>query len=119
MITTAERDAMRVTAEKALPQTATIQRDSGGSDSGGGFSEDFDDLTPDVPCRVAPAGGGEGGVNGGRVADETTHIVTLPAATDVTEADRLIVDDNTYDVTLVRERGEWEITRRVEVKERH
>lgn len=117
MITEAERAAMRETAEDALPQIAAIERNTPASDGGGGQTDNWQTLDSSVPCRIAPVGGGETGTTGARVAQETTHIATLPAETPVAEADRLTIGDATYDVTLVRERGEWEITRRVECKE--
>lgn len=117
MLTATQLAAMRATAQAALPQTCTIQRKTVVSDGGGGTSETWADHATDVPCRIAPVGGGETGTAGDRVADESTHIITLPAQADVTEADRLEIDGQTFEATLARTRGTWEITRRVEARE--
>jgi SPP1 family predicted phage head-tail adaptor len=116
MLTTAEITAMRATADTALPDVATVQRATTVSDGGGGTTTSWADVAT-VACRIAPAGGGEGATTGERVVDESTHIVTFPALADVTEADRLLVDGQTFNVTLVKQRGAWELSRRAEAKE--
>jgi len=116
MLTPGELAAMRGTAEDALPGTAVISGGTFASDGGGGGSVAYLPFGT-VSCRLAPVGGGETGTPGDRIADESTHIITLPAATSITEANRVTYDGKTYEVTLVRERGQWELTRRVEVKE--
>lgn len=116
MLTPGDIAAMRATAGLALPDTATLERLTSTSDGGGGFTETWAQQGDALPCRVAPLGGGEGGNAGGRVSDETTAVVTLPAGTDVTESDRLVIAGRRYEVTVVRERSD-EITRRTEVKE--
>lgn len=115
MLTTPEVTRMRAIQESALPGTATIRRLTRVSDGGGGYTEQWTDIAT-VACRLAPVGGGEG-VTGGRVDDRTTHIITLPALTDVTEADRLLTGGQTFEATLVRTRGQWELSRRVEARE--
>lgn len=122
LLSAGQVDAMRRVAVQALPDLATIQRRTRTSDGGGGSTEQWADVAT-VAARITPVGGGEVGTVsgtstiGGRVIATTTHIVTLPAGTDVLAADQLVVDGTTYEVTLVRKHGEWEITRRVEVRE--
>ncbi len=117
MLTTAEITAMRATSDTALPDLATIQRATTVSDGGGGTTTSWADQAT-VACRVAPAGGGETGTTGGRVVDESSHVITLPAGTDVVEADRLLVNaTQAYNVTLVKQREAWELSRRIECKE--
>lgn len=123
MLTGGDLAGMRATINAALPDKATIQRKTSVSDGGGGQTESWASLATGVACGIAPVAGGEGGrmigssTAGGRVVDETTHIVTLPNGQDITEADRVVVNNQVYDVTLVRKRGLWELSRRVEVKE--
>lgn len=107
---------------RMLPDRATIQRSTDAPDGGGGLTQTWAPLAADVPCRLAPVGGGEdsarGGSGGGdRISDSATAIVTFRAGQDVTEADRIVIAGQTFDVQLVRRRGEYELTRRVEVKE--
>lgn len=123
MLSDADIAGMRSTLNTLLPDTATISRKTT-ANVGGEETESWASIATGVACRIAPIGGGEAGAGGGqsgavggRVVDETTHIVTLAAGTDIEEADRVAIDGATYDVTLVRKRGAWELTRRVEVRE--
>lgn len=106
---------MRATALGALPSQATIQRLTRTPSGGGGYTEGWANLAT-VACRIAPMGGGER-IVASAVDDRTTHVVTFPALTDVEEADRVDIDGQTFEVTVVRKRGAWEISRRVEVQE--
>jgi hypothetical protein len=104
-----------------LPDLALIERPTKVSDGGGGYTQTWATLADMVPCRLAPVGGGEddrGGAGGGdRISDESTAILTFAAGTDVTESDRVTVAGQRFDVLLVRHRGQYEITRRVEARE--
>lgn len=117
MLSDLELVGMRATLTSALPDTCAVERLTSESDGGGGSTLTWGTHLADIVCRLAPVAGGEEGTPGGRIADESTHIVTLPAQTDIAEADRLVIDDQVYEVTLVRTRGRWEITRRVECVE--
>lgn len=108
---------LRSVAELALPDRATIQRRAEVSDGGGGTTTSWSTHAAEVPCRLSPVGGGEIGTIGGRISDEATSLVTMAAGQDVVESDRLVIGDTTYDVQLVRRRGSWAITTRVECKE--
>lgn len=116
MLSDAQIAAAREIAERTLPDTCTIQRKTT-QNVGGEQVETWSDLATNVACRLAPVGGGEEGEVGGRISEEATVLITLPAKQDVEEADRIVLDGTTYEVNLVRKRGEWEITRRVECKE--
>lgn len=116
MLSDGQLAAMRATAGRYLPDTCTIQRRTQTSDGGGGTTTAWA-VAATVACRIAPVGGGENSSTGDRISDESTAIVTFPAGTDVTESDRLQVAARTWDVTLVRTRGAYEITRRCEIKE--
>jgi len=117
VLTAAQVTAMRATTASVLPDVATLERLTTVSDGGGGSTETWAQVGVPVACRIAPLAGGEGGQAGGRVADETTHVVTVAAGTEVTERDRLLIAGTRYEVTVVRERGAWELARRVEVRE--
>ena len=108
---------MRSVAERALPDICHTQRRSEVSDGGGGITTTWNEHLASVPCRLSPVGGGEIGLTGSRIEDESTSIVTMAWDTDVVEADRLLINGRAYDVTLVRRRGNWALTLRVEAKE--
>ncbi len=122
MLTASQIARMRATMNRALPDIAIIQRRTGASDGAGGVTYTWAPHAT-VACRVSPIAGGEmllsdrNSSSGDRAVDETTHVVTVAAETDITEADRVIVSGMTYEVTTVRARGEWELSRRVDVKE--
>ena len=122
MLTAARIARLRATAARALPDLCDIETRSTVSDGGGGTTTTWTVLSTNVPCRISPlgglsGGGGEQGTTGGRIADESTHIVTLTADTGLSESDRLRITGQVYEVLLVRTRGAWELTRRVECKE--
>lgn len=117
LLDSAQIAAMRVVAEQALPDVCTIRRSTDTSDAGGGTTQTWADQATLVPCRVSPIGGGERGMTGSRISDESTHVITLAAKTDVLEADRIVVEGVVYEITLVRKRGAWELTRRCECTE--
>lgn len=108
-----------------LPDEATILRPTEVSDGGGGQTVEWVERET-VPCRLDPYGGptsnrGAGGETTAhpieRVETRTAHIVFLPAQTDVELRDRLLINETTYEVNVLRQRGAWELTRSVECKE--
>jgi Phage head-tail joining protein len=123
VIPDAELDQIRSDAQQLLQGSCSILAKQSISDGGGGHTESWEPVAESVACRIAPVGGGvkdterNNGV-GHRVSDETTHIVTLPAGTDIDKTSRIDVDGSgLYEVTLIRTRTFDEFTRRVEVKE--
>ncbi len=113
------RARVRFSRADLFPDRATIQRPVVVADGGGGSDTTYPTLAADVPCRLAPIGGGEddGGSAGERISADATAVVTFAAGRDVAESDRIVIDGQTFDVQLVRRRGQLEITRRVEVRE--
>jgi head-tail adaptor len=116
LLTDAELTSMRATASEALPGSAVIQTSAYTSDGGGGGSYGWT-ASGTVACRIAPlnsAGEGES-TNGGRISANAEYIVTLPPSTSVDTNSRLVIDSQTYNVELVRDRS-WNVTTRVEVQ---
>lgn len=111
--------------EQILPDTGTILALSGASDGEGGETEEWSPIAT-TPCRLDPYGGptssrgagGEGqGHAGERIDSRTSHIVTMPANTAVSVENRIEINETTYEVNVLRRFGDWELTRRVEVRE--
>jgi head-tail adaptor len=107
---------MRRNMRRLLPSTCVIERKTV-ENVGGEEVETWKDHATGIACRIAPVGGGEMGESGGRISEEATALITLPAEQDIEEADRIVLSEETYEVVLVRKRGSWELTRRCEVKE--
>lgn len=87
------------------------------SDGGGGGTASWV-YGSSIPCRVDPLNDrGIGSVIAGRIDERTTHLITVPAGTDVPAASRFAVSGRgTFEVTAVPERtAEW--TRVFEVVE--
>lgn len=118
-------EARAVLEAELLPDEATILRPTEESDGGGGRVTKWASRGT-VACRLDPYGGatssrGAGGESklhpAERLDTRIVHIVTVPAGTDVQLKDRLEINDATYEVNILRQRGEWELLRRVECKE--
>lgn len=115
MLTAPQLASMRATLNTTLVDSAAIYRKT--TQNIGGEEVATWSLLTTTPCRIAPVGGGESGEAGGRIAEESTHVITVAAETDVEEADVVAVSGTAYEPTLIRKRGSWELSRRIEAKE--
>jgi SPP1 family predicted phage head-tail adaptor len=111
MLSAGQLASMRSTLNASLPDTAAVHRDTLSSDSAGGYTTSAATVAT-VACRVSPSGGRES-VVAGKVDAVSTWTITLPALTDVTAKDRLIVGSRTFEVAAVLDPRSWEIGRRV------
>lgn len=115
-LTAAEVAEMRADAEAQLLNTGRILRYSKVSDGAGGWKESYV-PGPELPCAIAPIGRtGSSSTTGDRLNEASTHVVTVPAATEVSAPDRCEVEGVVYSITALREFGALNVTRRVEVK---
>jgi SPP1 family predicted phage head-tail adaptor len=111
-LTAGELAAMRAAQNAALPDTCVIRRVTLTPDSYGGHTEEWNDIAT-VACRVAPSGHSpQEQVIAERMSATSTWTLTLPADTDVTAADRLVVGARTFEVAAVLARS-FETARRV------
>lgn len=110
---------MRRRFAELLPDLATIERPTATYDGSGGFATTWASLATTVPCRLSPVGGGEDdeGRGGERLTEDATSIITFKWNQDIAEADRATVNGQAYDIQLVRRRGEYAMTLRVEARE--
>lgn len=101
---------LRGIAWLALSENGQVGRGSFVSDGGGGGTHSWS-YGGTVPCRIDPIGGAgmDEVLVADRIDDRSTHVVTVPAGTDVNHNDRfLMVGRGTYEVTAVRTRtAEW------------
>lgn len=99
-------------AESALPDTAAVSRPTD-TNTADGVTRTFSTVAT-VACRVQPLGRSSGntevvGTRGGlQTAD--SWLLTLPAGTDVTVRDRLIVGARTFEIAEVLTRT-YEVAR--------
>jgi hypothetical protein len=107
--------SMRGTAAEALPSTATIFATTEKSDGQGGREGGETPRAVDVPCRIDPARkkGEPEGMRGGRTSASYDVLITFEAGTVVLATDVVDVEGRRYEVNLVRDRAEWELTKRV------
>lgn len=108
-------DRMRATLDQSLPETCVIETPSYTDNSGGGGTLAWT-TAGTADCRISPLTGDER-LRGERVAEDSDWIVTLPAETPIDVQSRILVNGGTFNVSAVRERGTWELSRRVEVTE--
>lgn len=109
---------MRGELNVTLPGTAIIRRHTVASDGQGGETWVYSGagtvsarLSPETSLRQAEA------EIGGRMAETSSWILTVPAHTDINETDQVIYDSVTYEVSEVLTRVPWEISRRVRLEE--
>jgi head-tail adaptor len=101
MLSAADLAAMRATLTESLPDTAQVQRATRASDGMGGFTETWTTVAT-VPCRLAPSDiTPVEQVVAERVTDRVLWTITLPAQTDVTAADRIVVGARVFEVVGV------------------
>jgi SPP1 family predicted phage head-tail adaptor len=97
---------LRGIAWLALSQSGTILNLAGTTDSGGGATRTWTGSGT-VDCRVDAMGGAEAEV-ADRIADRSTHLITVPPETTIGHEDRFASDGITYEVTAVRDSTrEW------------
>lgn len=113
----AELDQIRSDAQELLQSTCQIFARTTAQSGGGGVTESWNPGA-DIPCRIAPISARERRAAGSRISDESTHVVTLPAYTEIEATSRLQIDGaGGYSVTGIRTREFDEMVRRVEVRE--
>ena len=118
MLTTAELTAIKAVQDQAMPDTCTISRKSLTSDGMGGYTETWSDLATGVSCRLASARyRPEEAAIADKFAGRTLWMLTLPAGTDITNEDRVVISSTTYEVAGMLSAGSWKTALRVLVVE--
>lgn len=117
-----ELHSMRHTADTYLPGTAFLYPAVRTSDGQGSFTVSYPDASGTVAARLAAAsdaalGSGGESVVGGRLAEVTPWVLTLPAGTTIDEGYRVSFAGSTYEVVAVLTRVPEEISRRVRLVE--
>jgi hypothetical protein len=90
----------------SLSDTGQVGTLTSASDSGGGASQSWS-YGSSVQCRIDPisSSGDDETIVAGRLSDRSTHVITVPAGTNVATSNRfLITGRGTFEVTAVRER---------------
>ena len=88
----------------SLSETGNVLTLTSTSDSGGGATQAWAAGTA-VPCRIDPVTDrGYGRLTGGRVDERTTHIVTVPAGTQLDARNRFaITGRGTFEITALHQ----------------
>lgn len=119
MLTAAELTRMRADANRLLPDTATIYRRTVTEDSSGGEASDWSTRIGEVKCRLSATSAktrAKDAVRGERIEAAEGWIVSLPVGTDVTETDRLTINDTTYEVVSALDNRSYAVNIRLIVK---
>lgn len=120
MLSTADLEGMRGTAEESFPDVCSILRRELAPDGSGGQIESLVTLATDVPCRLSEAGNQitiEEREALSREYQRTLATATLAAGTDVVLTDVLGFPGHTYQIVAARPTHAWEIERRLIVVE--
>jgi hypothetical protein len=98
----------------SLPDTADVLRETKADDGSGGHTLSWD-VHATVPCRIAPFGRSVGteGEMVSAVQSQTVWTGTVPAGTDVTTKDRLLVGGRTFSITAVEPNHGWDLAVRL------
>lgn len=117
MLTDREVADMRDTLEQTFPDECTIRRSQVVPDGQGGETETWSDLAT-VPCRLSPQSQRQSDEveEGDRITALTYRVVTVAHDTDVTAADRLVINGETLEVQGLRAPRSWELSRRIECR---
>lgn len=116
-LSTGELVQMRHTADTYLAGTAVIHTATKTSDGQGGYTWAYA-ASGTVAARLSPEVlRGDEVVVGGRLAEVSPWILTVPAATSIDEDDRVVYNSITYEVSEVLTGIPWEISRRVRLVE--
>lgn len=91
-------ERLRGAAFVFLSDTGHIVQGSVSDDQGGGGTTTWTVDSTDIPCRVDTMGGGEGAL-AARISDLSTHLLAVPAGTDLDIRDRFAVNGGTFEVT--------------------
>ncbi len=95
---------LRGLAFLALSDVGHLSRGTVVDDAGGGGSV-TEVLSGTIPCRIDPLSGGERDL-AGRISERSTHVLSVPAGTDLSARDRFVIDGRgTFEVTATRQRS--------------
>jgi len=86
---------------KLLNKRATIQRLTRTSDSAGSFTESWNNLYENVPCRVQPKSGKEQAIYSA-LKTVITHILYCGNQWNIVEADRVVFENKNFNVVFVK-----------------
>jgi head-tail adaptor len=117
MLTAAELDAMRAVQREAMPGSAIIQRQTLTGDGMGNFNRAWSNVAT-VPARLYPQtvrNISESTAGGAQIISETRWFVTLPYGSTVTAADRINVNNRTFEIYQVNNDEMYQTAVRCEV----
>ena len=117
MLTAAELAALRATQNQALPGSAVIERYTLQSDGMGGYEQAWAAVGT-IAARLYPQNVhsmAENTAGGAAVISETRWFVTLPYGSTVTAADRLVIDNRTWEIYEVNNSEMYQTAVRCEV----
>jgi SPP1 family predicted phage head-tail adaptor len=110
MLSAKELQELRSVAIDGLSDTCAIQRRTKVR-SGLDYTFVWADIATDVPCRISAQGEvGNEFEQAGSVVGQSDLILRLPFGTDISNADRVIHDGTTYNVTRVLVRSQATVT---------
>lgn len=116
MLSAAELAAMRDIEELVMPSTGVIERYGLTSDGIGGFTEAWAAVGT-VSCDLWPVNQREERErfrSGGQIISKSDWFVTVPFDTNITAADRIVVDGRSFEIVFVPSDRSWSTALRCE-----
>ena len=117
MLTAGMKALYRDYFEDTFDKTCVIVRTAGTSDGMGGYGTETT-FAGTVACRIGfPIGGATEGVAAGQLQAVGTHVITMPAFTDIGPSDRVTIGTRVFNVIGGTGERSHELSRRVAVNE--
>src|SRR5436853_652197 len=110
MITDAELAALRTENLQAMPDAATILRQTAAS-TAGGHSETYAQIGTS-PCRLTASvlSGGTEQMGAGQLVATMAYTMTVPAGTDIRDSDRIVCQGTTFEVLAGKRAASWDLS---------
>lgn len=110
MISDAELADLKGDNLTAMPDTATILRNTPVSGPGG-FTGDYTAVGT-TPCRLTASvlSGGNEFTAAGELVSTVAYTLTMPAGTDVQPRDRILCQGTTFEVIAVKAAASWNLS---------
>ena len=115
VLSLSDLDYARTTARLGLPDLVAIQRVNLVDDTAGGHTETWQTIYADVPARIAERSGiipGQEVAVAGREAVVSGWVLTLLYDQDIQEKDRVVFDNDVYEVVFVNAGRSFDTARR-------
>lgn len=110
MINAAELASLKAEGLRAMPDTATILRNTSAR-TAGGYSQAFASVGT-TPCRLTASvlSGGDEQMGAGQLVPIMAYTLTVPTGTDIRSSDRIQVGAAVFEVSAGKREASWNMS---------